>query len=179
MGGGIKSGMAARVLVICLAFAAVAALTATAAKTIADRHGWRSIKPGGMHWTGLWLSAALTGFMSFIFLFVGSARADAAQQMQILFWLIVVFGLATIASAVSVRVIRRSAARWRGEKIAFTLRGAEQTRSFADVTGLQSTPFGGVVVSFRDGVGLRLDPHARGAQELIEQIDEHLAARAG
>ena len=118
---------AQRAIVFLLAAGVVAALGAASATSQPDHRGWHVIAPSPMHWTALWLSAALSGFMTYIYLFVGSTRPDGAHQMQVLFWLIVVFGLGTIVSAVSIRLVRRSAVRWRGATIAFNGPNGKQT----------------------------------------------------
>lgn len=161
---------APRIIVFLLAAMAVAALGAASAKSQPGPRGWRSITPSPMHWTGLWLSAALTGFMSYIYLFVGSSRPDGAHQMKVLFWLIVAFGSGAIISAIAIRLVRRSAIRWRGEKITFAVAMGEETRRLADVVRLEGTLIGSVMLGFRDGTTLRLDPYASGAAELIEKI---------
>jgi len=157
-------------IVVILAACVVAALGAASATSQPDRRGWRSITPSAMHWTSLWLSAALAGFMAYIYLFVGSTRSDAEHQMKVLFWLFVAFGLGAIVSAIAIRLVRRSAIRWRGEKITFAGVKGEETRQLADVVRLEGTAVGSVMLGFRDGATLRLDPYASGAAELIEKI---------
>ena len=159
-----------RAIVFILAAGVVAALCAASATSQPDQRGWRSITPSPMHWTGLWLSAGLSSFMTYIYLFVGSTRPDAAHQMKVLFWLIVAFGLGTIVAAVCIRLVRRSAVRWRGTTIVSSSRIGEETRRLSDVVRLDGTLVGSVIVGFCDGTTLRLDPYASGAAELIEKI---------
>lgn len=117
--------------------------------------------------------------MACIWLFVGSTRSDAAQQMRILLGLIVVFGAGTVASAVAIWRVRRSAVSFRGASVAFTGSDGRQTRALADVERLERSPFGQVVVCFAGGATLRLDPHASGAPELIERIADLLGHGEG
>jgi hypothetical protein len=174
---------APRAIVVVLAAVVAAALGAVGANSQPDRRGWRSITPSPMHWMGLWLSAGLSGFMTYIYLFVGSTRPDAAHQMTVLFWLIVAFGLSAIVAAVCIRLVRSGAVRWRGTTIVSCGRNGEETRQLSDVVRLDGTLFGSVIVGFRDGATLRLDPYASGAAELIEKISgmqEHAdGARTG
>ncbi len=167
-----------RAIVFVLAAAVVIALGAASATSQPDQRGWRVIVPSPMHWTGLGLSVALSGFMTFIYLFVGSVRADAAQQMRILFWLIVVFGLGAIVCAVSIRLVRRNGVGWRGATIAFNGPNGKQTRQLSEITRLDHRMFGSVIVGFHDGASVRLDPNASGAAELIETISGMLDAAA-
>lgn len=168
-----------RAVVFVIAAVVVAALGAASAISQPDRRGWRSITPSPMHWTGLWLSAALSGFMTYIYLFVGSSRPDAAHEMKVLFWLIVAFGLGAIVAAVAIRRVRRSALRWRGAAIAFTGDKGEETSQLSDVVRLEGTMFGSVIVRFRDGAALPLDPYATGTEELIEKISSMLGHTDG
>jgi hypothetical protein len=167
---------APRLIVIAVAFLAVTALGTISAISPADRAGWRNIKPSAMHWVGLWLSGALTLFMTYIYLFVGSSRADAAQQMAILFWLILAFGLGTVIVALSIQRVRRTGLRWRGDRLVFQGQGGEMSFRLSDIAGAKATLLGSHIVSFRDGTLLHVDPHAQGAAELIDAIADLLGA---
>ncbi len=57
--------------------------------------GWHYLTPGPMEWVALVLGAGLSLLFLYIYHFVGSARADAAFQMQVLKWLIVAFSSLT------------------------------------------------------------------------------------
>lgn len=170
---------ASRVIVIVVAACVVAALAAAGITTRPDHRGWRLIKPSPMHWTALGLCAALSGFMAYIYLFVGSTRPDAEHQMKILFWLIVAFGIGAIAAAFSIGLVRRGVVRWRGSAIAFAGRNGQETRQLADVVRLEYSRFGRAIVSFRDGTTLRLDPYASGAPQLIDKISDMLGHADG
>ena len=170
---------APRAVVFVLAALVVAALGVASATAQPDQRGWRSITPSAMHWTGLWLGAALTGFMAYIYLFVGSTRPEGPHQMKVLFWLIVAFGLGTVISSISIWLVRRGAVRWRGSTITFADRTGNETQHLMDVVRLGGTPFGRVIVAFRDGTTLRLDPYASGAAELIEKIAGRLNPAEG
>jgi len=165
-----------RVAVIGLSAAVVVALGLACAQARPDRRGWRHLRAGAMHWTALGLCVALTCFMSFIWLFVGSSRPDAAFQMTVLFWLIVAFGLGGVVAGVSIIAVARSAIRWRGGEIAFAAKAGVETRALADIVAMRSTPWGSVSVAFSNGAMLRVDPYATGASQLLDAIAARLDA---
>lgn len=162
----VVAGLAAAVV--------VAVLVVLTGKASADKAGWRRIVPSPMHWTGVLLGTGLVLLMSYVRLFVGSTRADAASQMTILTWLIALFAVATIAVALSMAAIRRQAIRWRGARVVWRRGGRDMTADLAAVTAVRGNLLGQVVMHFEDGI-LRLDPHARGARELIEAAEARLA----
>ncbi|MBK8375179.1 hypothetical protein [Sphingorhabdus sp.] len=136
-----------------------------------DVRGWRVVKPGPMYGVGVWLGAGLTALMAYIWLFVGSNRADGAQQMQILFWLILAFGAGTMIVIWQGWQVRRTALRWRGDQMVWRAGGAEISRRFADVVSMEKSLLGPVTISFTDGTRLRVDPNASHAMALIEALD--------
>jgi hypothetical protein len=69
----------------------VGALARLATRSPPALGGWRYLRPGAMHWTGVLLGGGLVGLMLYVRLFVGSNRADAASQMAILSGLITAF----------------------------------------------------------------------------------------
>ena len=71
----------------------IAAIAATPAATKA---GWMLVRPGGMHWFSFYGSAALFALIAWVWIFVGSARQDAAFQMRIAFWLSFAFGIGAV-----------------------------------------------------------------------------------
>ncbi len=152
-------------------------LTSLGLKTRPDFRGWRALKPGPLHWTGVGLGSALTGLFGYIWLFVGSSRPDAERQMTILFWLILAFGIGVLVVGFSIRRIARQSVRWRGDSIAFESPQGKRTFRFDDVSGLRKSPWGSVVLSFGDGTTLPLDPYATSAGDLIDGIAAHLEAR--
>ena len=93
-----------RLVVFALAGAIVVLLTYLGARSKPDQRGWRPVKAGAMHWFGVTLGGGLTGLFAYVWLFVGSSRADAEEQMAILFWLIVAFGVGTIIVAVNIHL---------------------------------------------------------------------------
>lgn len=164
-------------IIAVAAAASVAVLAAAGSRQPEDTAGWHRLRPGPMHWVGLGLSAALTGLLAWIWLFVGSSRADAEQQMAILFWLAIAFGLGTVAIGHSVLGIRRAAVRWRRNEISHAFGGGENTRPFAAITSMRPG-LTGVVLTFLDGTNLTVDPNAVSAAELIEAVGRHLERSA-
>jgi hypothetical protein len=160
-----------RYLVIGLISAIVVYLLGTLAMRDApDVRGWRMVRPGPMYIVGVWLGTGLTAFMAYIWLFVGSDRPDGAQQMQILFWLILVFGGGTIIVIWQGLQVRRLALRWRGDQMVWRAGGQEVSHRFGDVAGLEKAMLGAVTISFADGTRLKVDPNASHAMALIEAL---------
>ena len=168
-----------RILVIVLAAGVVAVLGLLGIQSKPDQRGWRAIKASATHWAGVWLGAPLTGLFAYVWLFVGSSRADAEHQMTILFWLIIAFGLVTIIVGVTMVMIARRAVRWRGTTIAFTKGSQTEKRGFKDIVGWRSTFWGRVDLRFHDGSTLWLDPYAKGAPELLAAISAFLENGSG
>ncbi len=172
-------GMPARILFGLIAAGVVYGLYALSRHSGADQRGWRHVKAGPMHLTGVSLGAALTGLMSYVWLFVGSSRPDAESQMTILFYLIIAFGCGSIIVALQAWMIGRRAIRWRGKSVRFSLGGQAETREFQDIAAIQQTLWGRVAFKFKDGAVLMLDPYAQGAGELIDAARDFLEAQPG
>src|SRR5262249_39303455 len=84
-----------RILKFALIFAAVNAVFFLCA--VVQRRkgrvvdGWHYLTPGLMDWLAVVLSVGMAAIMIYIYYFVGSARADAAFQMQVCGWLAITF----------------------------------------------------------------------------------------
>ena len=145
-----------------------------------ERHGWRRIAPSGMHWSGIVLGAGLVCLMLYVRLFVGSARADAENQMQILTWLILAFALCVLTGVATIRSVVRTDVRWRGTSLDYAgANGSRITKDLAQVVGMQRRWTGNILIGFADGDVLKLDGYASGVSDLcarIIEIDERLAA---
>jgi len=94
--------------------------------------------------------------------------------MTILFYLILAFGLATIIVGLQTWLITKRAVRWRGKTIRFTCRAAAETREFQNIKSVNQTIWGNAAFLFDDGKVLKLDPHAKGAHELINAVVDFL-----
>lgn len=150
---------------------AVLSLVAARAKAPPDSKGWRHLKPGAMHWTAIGLGGGLSILMAYVRVFVGSSRADGETQMTILTGLAIVFGLLTLATAISVHALLRRAVRWRGTTLAFTGKAGVEKRAFNEIGHVNANAAGQVVLTFMDGTFLRIDPYATGASELLELLE--------
>ena len=136
------------------------------------RHGWWRIEPSPMHWTGLSLGGGLVPLFLYVRLFVGSSRADAQFQMNILTGLIVAFSLGVALCAWSVGRVRGLAFEWRGNLLVYN-RGSERAaRTVLELTGVRRSALGWLVLSFDDGETLKLDEHARGSYEFLRSVSE-------
>lgn len=166
-------------MVISVLTAAIVALLRAfdAARTGSQVSGWRQIRPSAMHWFGVALGAVLTVVFSYVWLFVGSSRADAESQMAILFWLIIAFGLGTLVVAWTIVSVRLQDLRWRGRKMSFSGGEGTLSRSFDEVADLRETLFGQAEIAFSDGSRLRVDPYAVGAHRLLQAIADDLDDR--
>jgi hypothetical protein len=152
--------------------AVVLALSLVGRRAPVDQQGWRHVKPGALHWTGIGLGLALCLLMSWIRLFVGSSRADGETQMTILTGLIIAFASLTIATALAVHALRRRDVRYRGQRLSFQGPDGRETREISRILAVRHTLWGQAVLSFDDGTILRLDPNASGAQDLLDRISE-------
>jgi len=138
----------------------------------AGQNGWKRIRPSPMHWFGLTIAAGLLAIMTYVRLFVGSSRADAAEQMQILTILIMVLAAGFIFMARSTFHLWRLGLAWRENQLAFRGQSGKQViQNIQDIKSRDRTPSGGLIFRFFDGELLRLDENAAGVPELITAID--------
>ncbi|MBK8630175.1 MAG: hypothetical protein IPN84_08210 [Sphingomonadales bacterium] len=157
-----------------LAGGAVAtALARWGARGVTDKRGWKCIRPSALHWTGVILGTALTSLFVYVWLFVGSSRADGVQQMQILGWLIVAFTLAIMMCAAQIWRLLRQDVQWRGSIITFRRGGVrvqDDLKTLVDCRQRWTQEF---ELVFASGHRLRIDPNAKGAEQLAEAILRH------
>ncbi len=95
--------------------------------------------------------------------------------MKILTWLVILFGLLTIVTAIAMHALQRRSVRWRGTSLSFTRGSVTELRKFDEVQQVRVNLLGQAVVFFADGSFLRIDPHASGASELLELLEERNA----
>ena len=134
--------------------------------------GWRVVGPGGTHWfcfLGCWAFATL---VSWVWLFVGSARHDAEAQMRWALLLILAFGIGAAASGFYITELRRKGLRWRGRMMRWRERGRDLVQDMADLDGVRHALSGLFHLRFRDGTILKLDLYARNAEDLAVAISE-------
>ncbi len=166
-----------------IAGATLAAVTAVVARVLTRPpagRSWKRIRPGGMHWSAVLLGSGIVGLMLYVRLFVGSDRADAETQMQILVLILVAFALCTALCLRQMRAIVVADIRWRGRQLEHAgVDGGRIVRDLGDVVGMRRLWTGTIEIAFADGHVMRLDSHAAGVPELCERIiglDGELAA---
>lgn len=133
--------------------------------------GWRALRPGFGHWFAAVGSAAFSTLLAWVYLFVGSARRDAAFQMKVAFLLSIAFGLCAIYGAWRVRAIKRENIRWRGARIVrLGHDGQEQQFDTGRAVGWRRTLSGLHVLAFADGSTLSVDPFANGVDAFMAEF---------
>jgi hypothetical protein len=155
---------------LTIALAAVGCLSAILARQVAPE-GWRALRPGFGHWFAAAGSAAFSTLVAWVYLFVGSARQDAAFQMNVAFFLSIAFGLCAIYGAARIRAIKRENIRWRGSRIVRMDRdGQEQSFDADRAIGWQRSFSGHWVMAFADGSTLCLDPFTNGSDAFMAKF---------
>jgi hypothetical protein len=161
-----------QLLIMALAGMVVAGLGWLGHSAPERNHGWRRLEPSAMHWTGLLLASGLVLLFLYVRLFVGSSRADAEHQMNVLTGLIVAFGIGVLLCGWAVARVRALGFEWRGTWVAWQDKGQRTVRSMDDLTCVRRNAVGLFVLSFTDGSQVKLDEYARGTGELLERIAE-------
>ncbi len=165
--------LAAHIAVIIAAMVMAAALMGPGAA-----RGWRRIMPGGSHWfaaVGSWAFSLLIGW---VWLFVGSARCDAEEQMGWAYLLTMGFAIAAAYTFAYMAWLLRRRLQWNGNDVAWRAKGADHTRSLRAVTELQELWSGSVRVRFADGATILVDPATSGANELLHALAGHATDNA-
>lgn len=157
---------------ICIALL----IAAIAATPVATKSGWMLVRPGWMHWFSFYGSAALFALIAWVWIFVGSARSDAAFQMRIAFWLSFIFGISAVYSGLLIRKLRKMALRMQGRQIAyFDSDGREAGQSIDNFTAFRRRWRGDYQLLFNDGTVITLDPYANNSDEFMGRLfDEPL-----
>ena len=159
-------------LVVGTHIACLVALTAVLGTRQSQLAGWRIVGPGGTHWFCFLGSWAFAMLISWVWLFVGSARRDAEVQMQYALLLVLAFGICAAASGFYIVKLRRAVLRWRGTTITWRARGRDLVQNMADFDAFRRSVSGLFHLRFRDGTILKLDLYARNAEELVVAISE-------
>ena len=136
--------------------------------------GWRLLGPSGTHWfcfVGSWSFGAL---ISWVWLFVGSARADAELQMNMALLLAVIFCTAGAGSGFYVATLRRKELRWRGDVICWRERSQEMLQEFSSFDAIRRGWDGAFQIRFKDQSILKLDSYARNASEFLARFSEEI-----
>jgi hypothetical protein len=143
--------------------------------------GWRKVGPGPMLTAAVLGCAALAGLMAYVRLFVGSARADAEQQMLILTFLVAAFAAGAIYSCVIVRKVLKRDLRWQSGRLNYAdASGQRVTRQFSEVAGIDPRPFRDLDCRlwFADGTWLDVASIAGNARDMLEAIALSLEERS-
>jgi hypothetical protein len=172
----VEMALDAEFLAPFAAAAACALVTRAAARAwlgpVETPRGWAVIRPGGMHWGGLLGAGAIIGMLSYVGLFIGSSRADAAFQMQMLWLIVTGFAVCSIGCLWQMKQVHRTAARYRGSQVSFrrAVDGERITRNLADIAAMQRPRGGRIRMIFKDGEELRLDPYAEKVPDLWDRV---------
>ena len=161
-------------VVVAVHVACVLASLAIVRTRTPDFPGWRVVGPGGIHWfcfVGAWGMATL---ISWVWLFVGSARSDAAQQMRWALLLILVFGVCAAWCGFYIAVLHRMALRWRGSAIRWRQRRREVVQDMTDFDAYRRALSGALHLRFRDGTILKLDLHSRNGEDFVVAMNERI-----
>ena len=133
------------------------------------RDGWNRLTASHMQMFAFVGSAAMTGLMLYVYFFVGSARADAAQQMQILLGLIFAFGFGSIVAFISCFVQQ---VRWNADVVEY--RFGPWTRRSIPWKNLIGCEFQGMSVPIRlhaaNGTVISFDPNSNGVDQLMNEV---------
>lgn len=144
-------------------------------KSPSDKKGWRHVTPGGAYAFAIISSILLTLMFAYIWLFVGSSRADGESQMRILFWLIMAFGSGALITLVQYEQVRRTCICWRGEVLNWRGKGgAEHSGKLSEVVALRRAMMGPIYIVFANGTEVRVDPFATNAQLLLKTLSDRL-----
>lgn len=158
---------------IALVALVLSALAYFGHRTTPNEQGWSRISPGPMLWFGLIFGMLLSGVLTYVRLFVGSALPDEELQMQILTALVVAFGLGTSIMAYAVAQTRRLAFQWRGNWMSYSRSSGERVvRDMTELLDVEQTRFGWVLLTFSDGEKIKLSESARGIHQLAGSIIE-------
>lgn len=136
--------------------------------------GWRMLGPSGSHWfafLGAWGFGAL---ISWVWVFVGSVRADAEFQMKMALLLAMIFTSAGAAMGLYINSLRRKALRWRGGAIRWRTRGHEHEQAFANFDAIRRALDGTFQIRFKDQTILKLDLYERNADDFLARFSEAL-----
>ena len=152
---------------LTVGLAVLGCLSALLARQVVPE-GWRALRPGLGHWFAALGTAGFSTLVAWVYLFVGSARNDAAFQMKIAFLLSIALGLCAVYSAWRIRGIKRENIRWRGTRVMRLGRdGQERTVDNGRAFGWRRTFSGWYVLGFSDGSMLYVDPYSRGADSIM------------
>lgn len=134
--------------------------------------GWRCMTPGPMMWCAAIGGFVLTAVLWYIYLFVGSDRADADFQMRELCYVLIGFNLPTLAIAYQMVA---EEVRWNARFIERRLWPFKR-RSMAwhQLARLGHEPWGYWWISGYEGPKIRFSSYYNGFAELIAKIRKEI-----
>lgn len=135
-----------------------------------DYPGWRVVGPGGAHWFCLFGGWGFAVLISWVWLFVGSGRADAEFQMRIALLLAVVFSSTAAWTGFYIARLRRTALRWRGDEIVWREGASERRQEFSKVIAMRQSWDSAIHIRFADQSILKLDMYAKNASEFLSHL---------
>jgi hypothetical protein len=131
--------------------------------------GWHYLTPGPMEWFCLVGGTAFSLLLLYIYHFVGSARADAAFQMQVLKWLVIAFSSGTVLVGFFSFVM---STRWNDEQIERRIPFfPPRTILLRNIVAIGHEAWSDCVLLI-DAAGqrLRISPYQHGAEALVRKI---------
>lgn len=135
--------------------------------------GCKRLRSGWHHWGSLLGALCFVGLISWVWLFVGSARRDAAFQMNVAFGLILAFGLGAAYVAVAMARLKAAPLCWRGKEIGVPHPGGSiRFLAMADADAARHSLSGYLQFHFKDGTVISVDPYAVGSDELVQEMFE-------
>jgi hypothetical protein len=137
---------------------------------------WKYLTAGAMEWFGLVLSLGLTGLLAYVFFFVGSARADAAFQMQVLQVLIVAFALSSAYLLYSACMVTTRWNEGRLEQESFGF--GRRTICFTDICRLSPLTWADALrIDSVDGTRIYVPLYQNGAATFVAELKATLGIR--
>ena len=151
-----------------IATALAAASLATQRHVVADRTGWKRLRPSWYIHTALVGCILFVAAISFFFLTGGSARRDADEQNFYAFLLMLAFGAGGVWTLCA-GYLRR--VEWQGETIRVSLFGKTQFYRFGDFVEVRDG-FDGSELKFftADGRVFRVSQYFHGSKQLIRAL---------
>lgn len=137
-----------------------------------DDDGWRWIRPSFIHHFALVGSLVFAVFMWWLYLFVGSARADAATQEQAMLLLASAFSVGCI---IVWWIYYANRLCWRDDQIRIWTLGRFDEYSFEDIVEIKDVNGQGKwKFTFLGGKSVYVEEVSHGFEDLGEQLDKFI-----
>ncbi|HEY0647338.1 hypothetical protein [Phenylobacterium sp.] len=140
-----------------------------ARRVSADREGWSTLTPGAAIWAAILGSAAFSLLLFYVYFFVGSARADAEQQMMYCLALAIAFALGSLATAC---FAFSSTVSWRDAELRVRpIFGPPVLKRLTDLEAIEFRAWSSMFhLTFSDGYVVKVSPYMSGTRQLLEHI---------